>query len=674
MKKYFRFFKVTLSALLCFAMAGCIEESYDLENIDMTIGANVDLTLPSSSTGEITLKNIMDLEDDGIVQVIDGDFYIQENGAADIPEIKIEAVKIKSPKLDRIEADVLLNVDAENIPSGQSGKSMAPRRVNIGGVEIPDREFKYTIKDMSKTSFEFNTISDPITSDVVALKEVKFKDETTLVIDIMTKLGNNGEFFKLVHLDDLFVKYPKGLNIKKVTCEHWSFREDGTEYLNVHEAANIDNENGILDLTDGGNVEIGEMELGVYRSIKVKVEFDKAFFNGDNDLKFNENNQIALQGLFQMGGTFRVETADLLLLEKIYSDENERKEIITKLIMKYMTGGGINAIIPDKISFTGEARFRNDYIEVEGAKAKVVREVSGINPIKLDNLPDFLNDPEVVLDLANPIIYVDVDNTLPAAAYTEITMRSLYDDSAEPDSIKTGKITVPAEKRTIFCLCLPGRFSDDMKHPEEYEQLKANIEPLYVENLNKLLKYVPKEIKVEVAPIQMELENNYLNIPSSYDVAVKYKIFTPLDFGSEFRLVYQDTESGWAEEIGEDFKEMDAQEIALSADVVSSLPLNLSFTVDLLNEKGTVLEGLIVDQLETIEANSKGTPVSFSIKPAKGHTIKEFLSGEKGQKLDGVRYKAVASAKNGGALKETASIKLKNIKVRLKGSVSYDAN
>ena len=674
MKKYFRFFKVTLSALLCFAMAGCIEESYDLENIDMTIGANVDLTLPSSSTGEITLKNIMDLEDDGIVRVIDGDFYIQENGAADIPEIKIEAVKIKSPILDPIKADVLLNVDAENIPSGQSGKSMAPRRVNIGGVEIPDREFKYTIKDMSKTSFEFNTISDPITSDVVALKEVKFKDETTLVIDIMTKLANNGEFFKLVHLDDLFVKYPKGLNIKKVTCEHWSFREDGTEYLNVHEAANIDNENGILDLTDGGNVEIGEMELGVYRSIKVKVEFDKAFFNGDNDLKFNENNQIALQGLFQVGGTFRVETADLLLLEKIYSDENERKEIITKLIMKYMTGGGINAIIPDKISFTGEARFRNDYIEVEGAKAKVVREVSGINPIKLDNLPDFLNDPEVVLDLANPIIYVDVDNTLPAAAYTEITMRSLYDDSADSKEIKTGKITVPAEKRTIFCLCLPGRFSDDMKHPEEYEQLKANIEPLYVENLNELLKKVPKEIKVEVAPIQMELENNYLNIPSSYDVAVKYKIFTPLDFGPEFRLVYQDTESGWAEEIGEDFKEMDAQEIALSADVVSSLPLNLSFTVDLLNEKGTVLEGLIVDQLETIEANSKGTPVSFSIKPAKGHTIKEFLSGEKGQKLDGVRYKAVASAKNGGALKETASIKLKNIKVRLKGSVSYDAN
>ena len=46
------------------------------------------------------------------------------------------------------------------------------------------------------------------------------------------------------------------------------------------------------------------------------------------------------------------------------------------------------------------------------------------------------------------------------------------------------------------------------------------------------------------------------------------------------------------------------------------------------------IEGLEISQMQTIEANSDGTDISFSIKAADGYSIKDFLSGEKGQKLD----------------------------------------
>jgi hypothetical protein len=127
-------------------------------------------------------------------------------------------------------------------------------------------------------------------------------------------------------------------------------------------------------------------------------------------------------------------------------------------------------------------------------------------------------------------------------------------------------------------------------------------------------------------------------------------------------------------DIDEELAKIDAQEISLKAVAVSDLPLDLTFKVKPLDERGNEIKGLQVQQIGTIKANSRGTNVSFSIKPAKGHTLKEFLSGENGQKIDGVHYRAEAKAPQGGTLKETANLRLKDITISVKGCVSYDAN
>ncbi|MBQ5713518.1 MAG: hypothetical protein IIV77_03375 [Bacteroidaceae bacterium] len=691
-----RIFRIWLPLLLSGIFISCIDDKYDLDNIDMTIGTSGDLKVPTSSTGEIILKNIMDLKEDGIVQIIDGGYHIEKVGSADIPEININDVKIKSPDFNKITCDITLNKEDLDVPTEQRRKSLAPQNnkdsgVEIGGVIIPSRVFRYTIEDLDKTSTKLESTSDPISSDVVALKEVKFKDDTTLEIDIMTKLANNSEFFKLVHLDDLFITYPKGLHIEDVQCEHWSINDDeedkiddenrvyGEEYLHKHPAVKIDNENGILDLTNGGNVEIGEERPGIYRSIRVKIKFDKASFYENDELKFDEKNQIVLQGAFKVGGTFRVETEDLKLLEKIYKDENERREIIAKLVGKF-TEGGINSIIPDMISFTGEARFDSEEIEITGAMATVQRKVDNINPIELNDLPDFLNDPEVVLDLENPIIYVNINNPLPAAAETEITLKSLYDTDTEVVEKKTGKIIIPANKQTIYCLCMPGRFKSDMKHPKEYyvdedeeKGLVAEIKPIEIADLNLLLKKIPQKIEVDVATITMDVENGYLPIPSSYKVNVDYKIYTPLEYGNEFTLVYQGTEDGLSEDLA-DINTLDTKEVRIDAKAVTNFPMDLTLSVDALDRNNVSMKGKIieVDDIKINAHNGKDfsvQPISLTIKPVKGHTISEML-----QRLDKFHYRAVAEAKGEGKLMENVSIKLTDINITLKGGISYDAN
>ena len=103
----FKFCAIVFTA--CF-LTSCIDEKYDLDNVDMTIGTSGNLTLPTSSTGEIVLKNLMDLKEDGVVQIINGEYFIVENGSANIPSIDITPIVINKPELSPIVANI--NIDA----------------------------------------------------------------------------------------------------------------------------------------------------------------------------------------------------------------------------------------------------------------------------------------------------------------------------------------------------------------------------------------------------------------------------------------------------------------------------------------------------------------------------------------------------------------------------------
>ena len=55
-----------------FLMTGCTNSDYDFNNVDKTMGFGGDLTLPTSSTMNIPLKDILKLKEDGCVSKEDG--------------------------------------------------------------------------------------------------------------------------------------------------------------------------------------------------------------------------------------------------------------------------------------------------------------------------------------------------------------------------------------------------------------------------------------------------------------------------------------------------------------------------------------------------------------------------------------------------------------------------
>ena len=653
-----RIFRIWLPLLLSGIFISCIDDKYDLDNIDMTIGTSGDeLKLPTSSTGEIILKNIMDLKEDGIVQVVDGEYFLIEEGEADVPKITIEPISIKKPVLEGFNT----TVNFDELVKNQASKTK--RRSIPGFDQIPSDSYRYTIKN-GQASLELteNISSGKITEDVVSIKAVRFADEIIIDAKIEIYFDSEHTFIDKVHLDGLKVTLPRGLNVTKAEYIHCTEKEGERAHAHVEKISEEKIEeakkSGILSLTDENDNTI----IGEGHEIHVRIAFDGASIGNENSFQFDENEVKFINGSFKIDGTFRLETNDFNL-EKLTDQQLEN----------IITSGSFEAIRPDFIKFNGTAEFDKDIV-IKSFAGEIKSAVGEVSPIVLDNLPDFLNDPLVVLDLANPAFFVAVNSELPVSAETKITLTSCYDDKPA-ECVETDVIKIPAmptgsqENYLVYILASKPQ---NARVPNEFT--KYPQKDILIENLNKLLRKLPKEIKVEVSDVVINTDN--MPIPTGkaidYNVDVKYKIYTPLEYG-KFTLVYQGTEDGLSEDLA-DINTLDTKEVRIDAKAVTNFPMDLTLSVDALDRNNVSMKGKIieVDDIKINAHNGKDfsvQPISLTIKPAKGHTISEML-----QRLDKFHYRAVAEAVGEGKLMENVSIKLTDINITLKGGISYDAN
>lgn len=651
-----RILYLALWAVVSCMFVSCMDDKYDLDDVDLTLGTSSDLTLPSSSTGEILLKNIMDLEEDGVVQSVDGEYYLVEDGNADVPSVTIDPISIQRPVLNEISTDI----EVDEFTSGARTANAAGGRFIqiVPGVEIDATPYRYTIKPEDEAHYDINESSGLIAKEVVSLESVRFVDNTTLDATIKIVFDKEHKFINKVHLDNLKLSIPKGLHVAHAEFVHWT-DINATERETVS-AVKTDNENGVIYLTETDESTIVDEN----HVIDIFITFDRAVV-GNEGFTF-ENNKVLLEGQFDIDGTFRLEPTDFNLDELTY----EQKQAVIR-------DGNFDAIRPEHITFTGNAEFDNDIL-VNSFAGVVKTEVGDIAPIELNDMPDFLNEPDVCLDLQNPAFFVKVKNTMPSDAKTSIVLRSVYEDGTETVEIRTEELNIPKEKEVVFCLAcdpdnavVPKAAKDGEIDYTQYEKIDVKVE-----DLGKLLWKLPKEIQVEVADVTIDTDNmpTPTAAPETYDFGVDYKVYTPLEFADEFKLVYQGTEEGIGEDLT-DVDKLDTKAMRIDATAITNFPLNLTLSVDALDCYDNSLKRDVIDVDDIVISAHKGEegyseqPITLTISPKQGHSISELL-----QRLDKFQYRAVAEADGYGKLKEDSYLKLANIKITLVGGVSYDAN
>ena len=647
------FLPMALIAVVGFTATSCIDENYDLSDIDMTLGIQGDISLPFCSTGDVILRNIMNLEEDGVVQFIDdpagGDriYTVRQSGKTVIPPIRIDDIRFESPTITSFSTVIGLEFDRKESPK--------PQRISVVvtedgekktyGVDIKDYAYIYPVGEKDDAYFSFDDVrATGISNDLVALEEVKLQ-ENTIVAEIKDIDFGKADFFHYVHMDDATLTFPKDLHLTGVNMV----------YNGKSHPVPFDKTNGIITLFKGK----GEA-IDTSRPIKVEISFDGVTIG--NDFSFAtgaDGGELSFDGGFRLFTSLRVESTEVD--EKMLQATVDRMDPAVLLAMLDPQTQRIKldmfdaGLIPEEVSVNGDGDFDNDLV-VASVTGTVRREVDNPDPIMLDDLPDFLDDPEVVLDLSNPAIFLNVRNTLPGMATTALKLTGTQTRQTEEFEIVEGE----------------NRFelSDHYStlRPEGYDDAAW----IRVEDLGGLVRQLPEKIDVEVMPVTLRTDN--MPVPSSFDVSLEYEIFAPLSCGPDFKLVYQDTERGWASDL-EDLDNVDAGYIEVHALADNDLPASLTLEVIPVDEYGHAVEALEPICL-SLPASVSDSPLEMKVIPREGFTLNDIINGKNGaQRLDGVRYRAVIDEPVEDALlRETAKIKLHHIKATLKGGVTIDAN
>ena len=634
------------------SLSSCIDKSYDLEDVDYTIGTYANLTLPSSSTGDIILRNVMNLEEDGVVQVIadptgthDSIFVIRQSGEADITPVSIGKISIKKPTIN----DFSTTADLIDLITGKSvkRKTKIHYEYTVSGkketfdYDIPTQEYTYSIDESKAQTTITNTFATDISADVLDIDRVKCEDVTVTI-----KLTTKGiyDWIQYIHFDGLWIDVPQEIHIKKCIF-------DGEEIESVSKR-----KTERIQLTSEK-----DSKLRNTKSLTITLVFDRAT-TGKNFIYDATRHRIDMIGDLRLGGIIRFNTDDLnedILNAKLATLEDQMIDFINsedKDLAK------LKGVIPTRFTISSHIEFDKD-IAITNFTGRVRHKVGKVNPLELNDLPDFLNDEEVVLDLDNPMIYLTTYSELPADAYTTLILSSDTDEETH----ETEPLSVLGYGTT--CNYYLADKEETRYHLPEFAKNTPNF--IRVKNFGNLIKKIPQQIGVEITPVEVDCED--LDLSKEYNLQANYDIFMPLAFNPNFRLVYQKSDKGW--DLDEDLGNLDAEQISATAKVTSNVPAKIDMTLIPLDQFGKEIKALKVNSIR-IKENAKNEAVELIIKAADGYRIKDALAGTNGvSKLDGFTYRAVIKEPvNNNALSSDAKIKISDIKLTLQGLITYDAN
>lgn len=556
-------------------LSSCIDDNYDLSDIDTTARVDVkDLVIPINIDA-IKLSNIFDLKESDRIKVIDGSYALVETGEFSSDNIRIEKFDMTAPEIESTEATISLTPE---LPPEAQGVAAC-----------------YPVKSRP-SSYDFSAAN--ISSYINRIDSVKTKVSLRATISFLDMGGK----FKSFTLKGVKIQFPKGMNVTPTA---------GQTY---------DSNTGVVTLADrkvqGNSVNIDLNVTG--------LDFAKA------------------------GGTYSPELHKATMTGPL------------NVIAGYVTfnpedfEAGL-AGVPETLEM------RNDYwmsdLDIEQFDGEIHYEVDGVDvpDVDLDNLPEFLNQDGTKIILANPQIYLNVENPLheyDLYAQTGFSITSYPRDNENPftNSIDAPYFTIPSTgtSKTFNFLLSP-------TVPEKY--YPGYTDPIYVKytSLSNVLAAdngLPQRLAINIDPVvPVQNVRNFKLGKSLGEVIGNYTFYAPIELLEGSHIIYSDTVDGWS---SEDLDYLTIEKLVIKAEVSSDMPLGATLKGYPIDVDGRQINGVQIEGAQ-INANAKNQPIEI------------YITGPV-TKLDGIIFRAtINSEPDAGVLKPDMTITLRNVRPCLSG-------
>lgn len=578
---------------LCIGLAatgvvGCVDHDYDLsEDIDVTIQLGGDnLTLPGSSTDQLFLSKILDLEQGSSIKAVEndgeyglakGDYVLIQDGNSSPSRFEVPEVS-----LDHI--------------NGSTSTTVLPEFYNPGGQSVIS----------NPTDMIHNTIrlsDDNVTRDLVSLESA----------DMDVKMKLNVRYTSSDFTGTAYVE--KGYTITFDKC--WT--------VEVGDEATAQYLESVNPYTLRFKQRYG---ISPDHGLSARVRLVRADLTG----------LPAGQGLYAPGKFF--------IENQVVSSGD-----VSIDVADLPAGSRANITVVSEISVS-DARL----LKVRG----IVDPKINISETKFDinDIPDFLSDPENHLDLSNPQVTLSITNNspLPITLNGRLTSYSKGNEIAEVgigESYGTAPVIAHANGTTDIII--------------SRAPVAGAADNIVVPELSTLLNTIPDLISFHDAVSKAVPQVSEFILGSTYTFDCDYTAVIPLAFGDAMQLHYTHIDDNW----DEDLEKYNFNTAVVTADVVNTIPLDMTPDAVALDAHGNDYTTIDVDVDGTVSAGTIAQPSVTQLKITLKSTGKN-ISG-----LDGVKLLFYATANDsftGTNLNKNQAVKFENIKITLKGGVLVDLN
>lgn len=564
-------------ALIGLVATSCIDDKYDLSDIDTNVRVDVtDLVIPVN-VDEITLKSVFDVKEDDRIQVVNGEYAVIENGDFTSDVVKIDAIVLPSPVID---------------------PTVTTINTGFGGISIGNIPSKIIELPFNTPVTEFSAATEAVSSSIISIKEVGTDFNITVSIAIREFAGKLSSF----ELKNLVLQLPSGLQL---TSKDGSYNPATGEF------------------TAHSIVSSGNKVIFAFNVSKVDYEQSKMDYTYSSDIR-----------------------------KLVFEDKMYVKSAVLSLNTDNITG---IASIPSQLTL--DTKYEMSDVRVTDFSGRIKYEITGteISDVDLSNLPDVFAQSGTDIRIANPQIYLSVNNPLESyrlRATAGLTITS-YHNGAEPDKYSLdapGYFTVPGDPgKGIYNFYMSPETVKDVY--EGYD----GAEHVGFKSLSNVLSGdgLPKRLGVQLDNPSLP-EQDVTGFRLGEDLGAvngRYTFLAPVQLGADSKIVYSDDVDGWSDD---ELENVTITTLSINAVVSTDVPVAIDFTGYPIDKDGNRINNVEIVGAK-IDANANNQQLAITI------------TGEI-NKLDGIHFQAVATAgKDAGVLRPDMNIRVGDIRAKVSG-------
>ena len=545
--------------------SGCVNEQYDLsKGIDMTIGADVNISVPVGSTEFIEIGDFLKIEESEnnmiFMDETTGDYYLSFAGkepfstTIEVPEINLGTTQSEEVK---VKLDIRENAQLKDFIGEPIGKDL---------IDLIGRsEFEYDIPPTTQMPI---TIDEELPEQVKDIRKINLN--TTIDFNFSITEGATS-------LSDIVIAFPEFMTVEPAPTQSGVTVNNGHE-VSINAPLRIDSGNPPSISIIIKEIDFTEMPVGM----------GIVSVNGKNRVIIGTDSQPVS---VDVSGKIKIDLYDF-------------------------------SQVPAEVGVIMDISL--DQLVVESAEVKIdASETVEDQNIEVGELPEFLTSNNVVLDVYNPVIRLDVKNGSPLAASLDADINAFIGEESTLDSPihigangNPGTEPISISPNTDASIFVSRRGEHDNPQPGDID--------IAVPAIADLIKTVPEKLTISNIVIDAD-SDSYLSVSpgKSYECAVAYGVSAWMAFGPDLLIEYStdikdlnealnpggdgETSGEGQEQGGLDY-EIDLRNVEIKFNLHNSIPLNVALKAEPIDVEGNVMEDVEVKLTGDVKSGSAENP------------------------------------------------------------------